>query len=90
MPDDFHSIQELFNVHEGIFPGGVAPEGPPTRSLSLRIQTAAYVQLEELADRWGLSKSGLGARILEAALTEMELLDSAAHVREAKAAEGTE
>jgi predicted transcriptional regulator len=73
MGDEFHTVQELFSAHENVYPAQVEQHLPPTRSISLRIDTAMHTYLEELAERWGYSKSGLGARLLEVALNEIEL-----------------
>lgn len=75
MGDEFHTLHELFNTHENVYPAQEQQHLPPTRSLSLRIDSAAHDALEALAERWGYSKSGLGARLLEVALNEIDLLD---------------
>lgn len=73
MNDEFNFIQELFNTHENVYPQQAKEDLPPTRPLSIRVNSSAHSQLEELAERWGYSKSGLGALLLEVALNEIDI-----------------
>lgn len=75
MNEEFHTVQELFNIHENVYPGMAQEHLPPTRPLSLRLDNVAHTHLESLAERWGYSKSGLAARLLEVSLNEIELLE---------------
>lgn len=72
---DFHTVKELFDSHEGIAPYGVQQLDNSTRVVSLRLTQSAHALLEELAERWGYSKSGMGSKILEVAMGELNLYD---------------
>ncbi len=77
MGPEFPTMQELFNFYENVYPSGAVVHETELRSISARISAGNYEYLSALAEKWGISKSALAAQMLEAALNEIELRDSA-------------
>jgi Zn-dependent peptidase ImmA (M78 family) len=73
MGNSFHSVQELFNFYENVLPPGFEAQERDLRSISARIPSGTYEELERLSERWGVSKSALAAQLLQTALEEIEL-----------------
>jgi hypothetical protein len=76
-PAPFETLQGLFNYYENVYPSGAVVHETELRSISARISAGNHDYLAALSEKWGMSRSALAAQLLEAALNEIELRDTA-------------